>query len=147
MTSLSESLTLVVRIGNAENEDPESLNRVARHLLRNLKRSELDLQRVTLCADVQPPEGSMSAEAVALGAVAVAVTTHVLPKLIEFLQNWALARQKQREVEIEVVRDGIKTVVKFNLGAATKAEIAEFVRSLRRVSEAPIIDGGCKEDP
>jgi len=77
-------LTVQVALDEA---DPEELDRLTRQLADELRQREVE--SVGMVQAGAAPEGSKAAEAVTLGAVAVAVLPAVLPKIIEFCQAWA----------------------------------------------------------
>lgn len=81
-----------------EDQDDEELDRLARQLAGEL--SDQPVESVELAGAGTAPEGTKSAEAVTLGAVAVAVLPSVLPKIVEFCQAWAL-RGQGRTVKFE----------------------------------------------
>jgi hypothetical protein len=84
------TLQLTVQIALDES-DAEELDALARQLAGEL--SELDIESVELARAGAAPEGTKSAEAITLGAVAVAVLPALLPKMVEFCQAWALRGQ------------------------------------------------------
>jgi hypothetical protein len=89
---MDSTQTLLVTIQvSLEDRDDELLDSLARQLLDEL--SEQPVESVELARSGAAPEGTKSAEAVTLGALAVAVLPSVLPKLVEFCQAWALRGQ------------------------------------------------------
>jgi hypothetical protein len=74
-----------------DDSDPEELDGLARQLVNEL--SEQPVESVDLARSGPAPIGTKSADAITLGAVAVAVLPSVLPKLVEFCQAWALRGQ------------------------------------------------------
>jgi hypothetical protein len=74
-----------------DDSDDEELDALARQLAGEL--SEQEVESVMLARSGSAPKGSKAAEALTLGAVAVAVLPAVLPKIVEFCQAWALRGQ------------------------------------------------------
>lgn len=98
---------------------PDEQDALARQLLAEL--SETDVESAALLAAGPAPEGTKSPEALTLGALAVAVLPTFLPKLVDFVQAWALRGQGRvvkfkgkiagQEVEFEGTADELKTVL------------------------------------
>ncbi len=74
-----------------EEADPEELDHLTRQLADELRQHEVE--SVALVQAGQAPKGSKAAEAVTLGALAVAVLPTLLPKVVEFCQAWAQRSQ------------------------------------------------------
>ena len=89
---------LTLYVGAGEATDAEELDRLTRSLLAEL--GEVELESVELAGAVAIPEGAKTAEAVTLGALAVAVLPTLMPRLIEFLLEWSM-RGKDRTVKIK----------------------------------------------
>lgn len=70
---------------------PEEVDALARQLLAEVRAT--DVESAELAAEGPAPAGTKSGEALTLGAVAVAVLPSLLPKLVEFVQAWALRGQ------------------------------------------------------
>jgi hypothetical protein len=85
-----DALQLMVQI-ELDDSDDEELDALARQLAGEL--SEQEVESVELARSGAAPKGSKAAEALTLGAVAVAVLPAVLPKIVEFIQAWALRGQ------------------------------------------------------
>jgi len=95
--------TIFLHIDSNSELGADELDERARHLRRDL--SELDVESVTAVAEGPAPAGAKSAEALALGSLAVVVLPTLLPKVVEFLQNWLL-RGENRRVKMKLqVRD------------------------------------------
>ncbi len=84
------SIQFTVQI-KLDDGDPEELDALTRQLLDEL--NQLDVESVDLSTLGAAPEGTKGAEAVTLGALAVAVLPALMPKIIEFCQAWALRGQ------------------------------------------------------
>ena len=86
-----KAVHLKVQIETGADADPEELDRLTRRLRDEIR--ELEVESVELAEGGTAPPGAKSAEAVTLGALAVVVLPTVLPKLVEFLQAWAMRGQ------------------------------------------------------
>jgi len=84
------TLQLTVQIA-LDDADPEELDALTRQLLDELNQQDVD--SVDLNRLGAAPEGTKSADAIALGSLAVAVLPALLPKIVEFCQAWALRGQ------------------------------------------------------
>jgi hypothetical protein len=96
------SLRLVVKPD--PDADPEAGDQLARRLCAEI--AELDVESVSLAADGIAPDGAKGADAVTLGALAVALSASggVFTGLIQTLRDW-LGRQSARH-RISVTIDG-----------------------------------------
>lgn len=110
-------LTLVVDAG--PDTAPDELDALARQLLDELRGT--DVESAALATEGAAPAGTKSAEAITLGAVMVAVLPTFLPKVVDFVQAWALRGQGRtvkfkgklagQEVEFEGTADDLKTLL------------------------------------
>lgn len=66
----------------------DEVDRLARHLLAELR--EMDVESAELATGGPVPEGAKSAEIITAGTIALSVLPAALPKLIDFVQSWAL---------------------------------------------------------
>ena len=98
MTQDKSSPTHLTLQINAGEIDPESLDRLTRQLRSELL--DLEIESIDFIQQDQLPEGAKAADAVTLGALAVAVLPNFLPKLLEYLQSWAL-RGEGRKVRVK----------------------------------------------
>jgi len=94
MTSSEIQLYLTVTEADA---DAESLDELTGRLLRDLR--ELGAESVERPSGEDVPEGAKG-DAFTLGALALVAVPAFLPKLVEFLQAWAL-RGESRTVKIK----------------------------------------------
>ena len=78
--------------------DPDQVDQLTRQLLAEIR--ELEVESVELGRAGATPEGTKSAEAVTLGALAVTVLPTFIPKLMEFLQAWSM-RGEGRTIKIK----------------------------------------------
>ena len=102
---------LILRIDAGEAAPADELDTLTRQLRDELL--DLELESVELVRAGAAPEGTKAADPVAMGVLAVAVLPNLLPKLIDFLQAWAMRGQGRtvkfkgkiagQEVEIEGV--------------------------------------------
>jgi len=92
----SSEIPLYLTITEAE-ADAERLEELAGRLLRDLR--ELGAESVERPSGEAVPEGAKG-EAFTLGALALVAVPAFLPKLVEFLQAWAL-RGENRTVKIK----------------------------------------------
>ena len=95
--AVEETFQMTIQIA-LEERDSEELLRQAGQLADQL--GDQPVESVELARAGAAPEGTKSAEAMTLGAVAVAVLPSVLPKIVEFCQAWAL-RGQGRTVKFE----------------------------------------------
>jgi hypothetical protein len=73
---------------SAADASAEELDSLARGLLNELR--DLDLESAELARGDAAPEGTKAIDPVTIGSIAVVVLPALLPKLVEFIQAWAL---------------------------------------------------------
>ncbi len=99
MSPEQEALThLTLKLEAGDELDRDALDRLTRQLRREML--DLEVESVDFIQEDKLPEGAKTAEAVTLGALAIAVLPSFLPKLIEFLQSWSL-RAEGRKVKVK----------------------------------------------
>jgi hypothetical protein len=125
MTSSEIPLYLTITEADA---DAERLDELAGRLLRDLR--DLGAESVERPSGEAVPEGAKG-DAFTLGALALAAVPAFLPKLVEFLQAWAL-RGENRTVEIETPA-GLK--VKFT--PEKKLSEAELLALVEKLAQTP----------
>jgi hypothetical protein len=76
---------------SAEDASAEEIDAMTRQLLRELR--DLDLESVELVSGGAAPEGTKAVDPVTIGAITLAVLPNLLPKVVEFVQAWALRGQ------------------------------------------------------
>ena len=76
---------------SAEDTTEADLDRMTRNLLAELR--ETDVESVELGTSGSAPSGSKSGDPVTTGAIVLAVLPTFLPKIVEFVQAWALRGQ------------------------------------------------------
>jgi hypothetical protein len=81
-----------------EDTDPERLDELTRHLMRDLR--DLGVESVERPSGGVVPEGAKG-DPFTLGALALVAVPAFLPKLIEFLQAWSLRGEESRKVKIK----------------------------------------------
>jgi len=128
MTPETEATRFTLQIGAGEDATDEELDRLARQLRDELQ--ELSVESAELAESGPAPKGSKSAEAVTAGAIAVAVLPTFLPKLVDFVQAWALRGQNRmvkfkgkvagQDVEFEGSAEDLKALLKTLSGTETK---------------------------
>jgi hypothetical protein len=79
---------VTVYIGLEGDAPPEEVDALARGLLREVR--ELEVEAAELATAGAAPAGAKSGDAITLGAVALAVLPAFLPKIMDFIQAWAL---------------------------------------------------------
>ena len=119
MSSEIEAVQFTMQIGAGEDADAEELDRLTRQLRGELQ--DLGVESAELVKGGPAPGGSKSVEAVTAGAIAVAVLPTFLPKLVEFIQAWALRGQGRtvkfkgkvagQEVEFEGSAEDLKPLL------------------------------------
>jgi len=97
--SLESNTTRLVLHINTEDADVEYRDRLTRQLRRELQDLE-GVETAGLVTGGSAKPGSKSGDVVAIGQIAIAVLPALMPKLVEFVQAWAL-RGQNRSVEFE----------------------------------------------
>ena len=75
------------------------------------------------------PEGAKSAEAITIGALAVAVLPGFLPKLVEYLQSWTMRGENRRVRVMSQVGDR-SIEIEYSPAAMSINELKRLVDSL-----------------
>jgi hypothetical protein len=86
MTS-SDAIELKLEI-SAEDTAEADIDRMTRNLLAELR--ETDVESAKLVTSDSAPSGTKSTDPVTTGAIVLAVLPTFLPKIVEFVQAWAL---------------------------------------------------------
>ena len=105
----------------------DQVDELARQLYAEL--GELGVEAVSLTAGGPAPVGTKSAEAFTIGALAVAVLPAFLPKLVEYLQAWAL-RGESRKVRVKSQVGDRSIEVEYSPTAISSHELERLVNSL-----------------
>lgn len=79
---------------SADDATSDQLDELTRHLLAELR--DMDVESAQLASAGPAPDGAKSAEALTAGAIALSVLPAALPKLIDFIQAWAMRGQGRR---------------------------------------------------
>ena len=69
----------------------EELDEITRQLYDELR--DLDVESVDLVQSGPAPEGTKTVDPITIGALAIAVLPTFMPKLVEFIQAWAMRGQ------------------------------------------------------
>ncbi len=93
MTSPPTVTQLTVQVDAGPGATPDEVDSLTRQLLRELQ--DMPIESAELAAGGAVPAGAKSAEAITSGAIALAVLPNLLPRLIEFVQAWALRGQSR----------------------------------------------------
>ncbi|MCP4364852.1 MAG: hypothetical protein GY800_06075 [Planctomycetes bacterium] len=120
-----EPLDLVIKI-NGEEISERRLNEMTVKLkgeLTNLKPLTIDLQR-----DTNSPNGTMSVEAITVGAISLAVLPTMIPAIIMYLRDWQL-RNTNRMVTIKRRKDEEEIEVSFPENM-TSERLQELINSI-----------------
>ncbi len=92
---IDDALThMVLQVSLSEDAAEEEIDNSTRQLLAEL-RDLTEVQEAHLASAGQAPSGTKSVDPVTLGALAVVVLPTFLPKLVEFVQAWALRGQNR----------------------------------------------------
>ncbi len=126
MTSPKIKLSLVIDVIGADAEETDEL---ANHLRSDLL--DLGAESVDRVSGGTPPEGARG-DPLLLGALVLAVVPALLPKIVEFLQGWAL-RSRDRKIRIKTP-DGLE--VEFSSEKKySEAELFELVEKMIETTE------------
>jgi hypothetical protein len=125
---------LQLQVDSGNQLSPDELDRVTRRLRRDL--SELDVESVELSRGAKVPKGAKSAEAVALGSLAVAVLPVAIPKVIEFLRDW-LMRGENRTLKLKLQVGGNSAEIECSPSLVATNDIEVLVGKLTGVLGKP----------
>jgi hypothetical protein len=84
-----ELVVLTVQLG-LDDGDAEELDHLTRQLLGELQQHEVESADLVVSGPAET--GTKAADPVTIGAIALAVLPSVVPKIVEFLQQWSLRR-------------------------------------------------------
>jgi hypothetical protein len=125
-TDLTAS-TLYLQVDPKNEMDREALDQLVRHLRRDI--SELGVESVELVREGSVPAGAKGVEALTLGSLAVVLLPTMLPRLIEFLQNWIM-RGSNRSVKLKLQVQGNSVEVEYSPGVTSSSDIDHLVGKL-----------------
>ena len=121
------NIPLQLQVDASDVLTPDELDRITRRLRSDLL--ELDVQSIEFSRDARVPTGAKSAEAVALGSLAVAVLPVAIPKLIEFLRDW-LMRGENRTLKLKLQVGGNSAEIEYAPCSVTTNEIEALAGKL-----------------
>jgi hypothetical protein len=121
-----QAVSLMLHIQGGEDTDADALDRLTRQLRTEIQ--ELDVESVELVKREAIPSGAKSAEATALGALAVAILPEVLPKLIEFLH--ARLGRGDNKVRLKAQAGDRSLEVEYSPRTMSVAEVKSLVDTL-----------------
>ena len=124
-------LKLLVDAG--EDADPEELDRLTRQLLAEIRDLDIDAE---LARGAPLPEGTLSVDAVTIGALVLAVLPTVVPKLVDFLQAWSL-REEGRKVKIKTQVGDRALEVEYSPTSMSPNELRDLVDALSNSLKHP----------
>ena len=111
LMSSEKPIQITLHLDGGEGISPARLEQMTRRLRAEIRR--LNVESVELLREDNAPEGSMSLEAITLGALILALSPVVLDKLFEYLINWRSRgsnpvmitlkkRSEKEEIEIQI---------------------------------------------
>jgi len=107
--------------------DPNRKDALGRNLREELY--DLGVDSAEMVSAGEAPAGAKSAEAVTIGALAVAVLPTFLPRLVEYLQSWCL-RAENRKVRIKTQVGDRSVEVEYSPSALSQEELTQLVTKL-----------------
>lgn len=120
-------LRLSVTLDLGLDVDPEELDLQARQLRSEL--FDLQVESVELWKGSAPPEGTKSAEAVTLGALALGVLPEFLPRLIDALHSWAM-RAENRKIKVKTQIGDRSIELEYSPQALSQEQLEHLVGTL-----------------
>ena len=129
--SVELSLQFTVVIQPSENADLEQVDRNTRSFLTDLRDSDCITDAGFINGD-SAPAGAKSPEAVTVGVLSLAVLPAMLPRLVEFLQSWAL-RWSDYKIKIKRQTGDQSLEVEYSPAKTSPAELEHL---LHLVSQA-----------
>ena len=124
MNSPNLGLQLYVQIPYANSEEIDQLT----HQLMN-EIDELGIASVNLLKEGPVPDGAKGIEAVTVGGIALTVLPTIIPKLVEFLQNW-LMRGEGRKIKIKTQLGDRSVELEYSPSAMSRAELQALIDTL-----------------
>jgi hypothetical protein len=108
-------------------QDADELDRLTRALREEIQ--DLDVGPVELVRAGAAPQGAKAAEVFTLGTLAVSVLPAAVPKLVEFLQSWAM-RGEARRIKIKTQVGDRSVEVEYSPQSTSPAELKNLVETL-----------------
>jgi hypothetical protein len=125
-------LQVILQISSSPELGSDELDQLTRQLLGELQ--EVEIESASLIKEEETPEGAKSVEAVTLGSMAVAVLPAFFPKLIEFLQAWAL-RGQDRNVKVKTQVGERSVEVEYSPDKMSKQELMDIIDVIMTATE------------
>jgi hypothetical protein len=122
--------TLYLQVDTKADIAPDQLDHLVQQLRQDI--AELEVESVEPARQGAAPAGAKSADALALGSLAVVLLPSLLPKLIDFLQNWLL-RGENRNVKLKLQVAGNAVEVEYAPHAMSAADVQRLVGKLTGV--------------
>ena len=107
--------------------DADQLDLATRYLRDEL--FDLGVNSAEIISAGEAPGGTKSAEAITIGALAVAVLPTFLPRLVEYLQSWCM-RSENRKVRIKTQVGDRSVEVEYSPSAISQEELTQLVSQL-----------------
>ena len=120
------SANVTLQIVEAD-QDADELDRLTRDLRDEIQ--DLDVGPVELVRGGSAPAGAKALEALTLGSLAVSVLPAAVPKLVEFLQSWAM-RGESRKIKIKTQVGDRSVEVEYSPQTTSPAELKNLVETL-----------------
>ena len=116
--------TFAIEIIESDPNRQDNLTRILREELY-----DLGVDSAEMISAGEAPTGSKSADAITIGALAVAVLPTFLPRLVEYLQSWCL-RAENRKVRIKTQVGDRSVEVEYAPSALSQEELTQLVSRL-----------------
>ncbi|HVN54508.1 MAG TPA: hypothetical protein VMT46_09280 [Anaerolineaceae bacterium] len=129
MPTSETPVSLTLQLGMGPDEDPDTLDRLARQLLIELQ--DLDVESAGLVRGGPAPQGAKSADLVTLGSLAVVMLPAVVPKVIELLQSWTM-RAENRTVKIKSQVADRSIELEYSPTALSPAQLNQLVTTINQ---------------
>jgi hypothetical protein len=126
--------TLYLQVDTQAEIAPDELDHLVRQLRRDI--SELDVESVEPVSQGPVPAGAKSADALALGSLAVVLLPSLVPKLVDFLQNWLL-RGENRNVKLKLQVAGNAVEVEYAPNGMSASDVQHLVTKLAGAMRKP----------
>lgn len=127
MAANAQPANLTIGIDIGQGADTDELDRATRQLRDEIQ--DLDVESVELVKNSEPLAGAKSAEVVTFGSLAVAVLPALVPKLVEFLQSWAL-RGEGRKIKIKTQLGDRSVEIEYSPQTTSPTELKSLVETL-----------------
>lgn len=129
-----QPVQVFVSIGDAASGDVDQVDAETRRLRREM--AELDVESVEIPSAGEAPAGAKAGELAALGSLLVTLAPAVVPKVLEFLQSWAL-RGSGRTVKVRVTSGDRSVDVELSAGSGSDRELKELLATVSSVLGPP----------